>query len=68
MHQIKISKALKVHLAFKLKIEPLLLVGIFGRSAHLVFDYQTRIFLQVQQLVGMIKWHRHLAVDLELMD
>lgn len=58
----------KVHLAFKLKIETVLLGRIFVSPAHLIFDYQTCIFLHAKQPVGMIKWHHHLIVDLELMD
>lgn len=34
----------QVHFAFKLKIETVLFGGIFVSPAHLIFDYQTRIF------------------------
>lgn len=53
----------KVHLAFKLKIETVLFGGNFVSPAHLIFDYQTSVFLQAKQPVGMIKWHHHLTVD-----
>lgn len=64
LNQISISEAFESPFSNQVKNRNVLFGGIFVSNAHLIFDYQTSIFLQAKQPGGMIKWQHQLTVDL----